>query len=651
MKPNPLERLLPAGVVPPPPAPPPVARHDVRLAARLATQLATLLLALCWLATPALGQWQVDRIEIEGNASLEDREILSRITLQKGKPYAEWALEEDQAIILTLYQRLGFLEAQVEDFRKAIDLQRQVVEITIRVNEGPRTTLKSLTITGNTVFATDHLLDTERILLRPGEPLNGTALAALRRRILGMYNRSGYLYARVRDRHYFPNGDHAAEVYLDIEEGRQARVGRIEIKGNEHIQSYVIRRALELRSGEVYTDEKMRRSRSNLFRLGIIRNVNHELRGLEEQRDTIDVTIEIAENDFRSTGLGGGLGDVDGLRGYFEWGHYNLFERALNLTQLTQATLQPFEKNPAYEYSFSSSLTLRQHYFMDTRLEASTTALFGRISYAHHQEDKLGINVLVRNMITERRELSLLLELNTWNIFDVDTAEADQSVLDNTGRNLTNLVNPTIMIDRRDDRFNPEGGYLYLVRGSLAGGPLLGSINFYRFSVESSYLQPLWRRRDRQPLLLAGRVKLGVVREFGGTLSVPPAEAFNLGGARSLRGYSELSLGPINDRDMPGNVMVLGNLELRYPIWNSLGGVLFLDAGNLFEELHLDQRFRLLTTGGAGLRYRTPVGPIRFDVAFQLNELAPRLLEAGGDNLRAERNSWGGIHFGIGQVF
>ena len=85
-------------------------------------------------------------------------------------------------------------------------------------------------------------------------------------------------------------------------------------------------------------------------------------------------------------------------------------------------------------------------------------------------------------------------------------------------------------------------------------------------------------------------MKLGTVREFGGTPSVPPTEAFNIGGAKSLRGYSELSIGPLNDRNVAGNVLIESNLELRFPVWNSFGGVLFLDAANVLEELHFDER-------------------------------------------------------------
>lgn len=617
---------------------------------RASSALTIWLFLLLSQSAPVSAQWKVGEIKVEGNKAIKSEEILDRITLKKSKPYAEWITEDDRSIILSLYRSRGFLEADVKEFSKKINIENQTVNITIQIDEGRQTILKSIEITGNTVFATKDLLNLEDII--KSKPLDGRKVSLLRQKILNRYLNRGYLYAEVKERHYFPAGNRNAEMYLDIDEGKQVKVGSIEIRGNKKIRTSIILRGLEISPGSVYTEEKMHRSRSNLYRLGILRDIRHELPGLEEKKEVINVVIYVTEGDFHASGVGAGIGDVDGLRGYFEWGHYNLFNSALGLSQLTRITYQPFEKNPTYKYSFSSSLTLRQPYFLKSRIEASTTGLFGKISYAYHEEEKLGINALFRNMVTERKELSFLVELNTRLIFNVDTAAADKSIIDNMGRKVTNLISPFMMFDQRDDRFNPERGYQLFIKSSLAGGPLLfGSINFYLFSIEGSYILPLMKWKDRSPLLFATRLKLGVIREFGRTPSVPPSEAFNIGGAKSLRGYSELSIGPLNDRDVAGNVVMLSNFELRYPIRGNFGGVLFLDAANVFRNLFLNERFHLLTTAGIGLRYRTPVGPLRVDGALKLNNLPGQWRRSESSGLQKELRSRGRIHFGIGHAF
>jgi len=607
---------------------------------RFSPWLALFLLLTLW-QSPALAQWKFGRITIEGNSQIGSAELMRLMTSHESKPYAEWKLDEDRAAMLALYRSRGFLQAEVGDFEKDIEVDRQSVNLRVMIEEGLQTILHKIDITGNTIFSEAELLGLQEIT--PGLPLDARRLAQLKQKILNRYYELGYLYVEVEERFYFPSGNRQAEVYFDIREGVQVRVDSIHIQGNRRVSSAVIRRGLEIKPGDIYTDDKMSRSKSNLYRTGVLRDIRHELVGYETRAQRIGVVITVTEGEFHSTSFGSGVGDVDGLRGFMEWSHYNLFHRALGLTVANRETYQAFQKDPTYKYSSSSSLTLRQPYFLNSRIEASTTGLFEKVSYRHHEEEKTGINFLLRNMVTLQREISLLMELNSRNIYDVDSLDADQSIIDNQGRRITQLVSPVIMLDRRNDRFNPSRGYQVVMKSTLAGGPfLLGDINYYMFSFEGIVLHPVLSWRNRQPLVLAARLKSGVVREYGGTSSVPPTEQFNIGGGRSLRGYSELSVGPIADSDMPGNVLILTNLELRYPIWRDLGGVAFLDAANVFRELYFDSRFHLLTTSGAGLRYRTPVGPIRVDAAWRLN---------GTRQPEGVSKRWGAVHFGIGHAF
>ncbi len=620
------------------------------LAGSLLSAPALLVLLVLTSFSPLRAQWRAGTIRIEGNEQLSRQSLERVMDLKNGKPYAEWMIGDDRAKLIALYRSRGFLQAEVDEFEKNIDLQNQRVDITVTIREGTQTILSSIQTAGNNVFALEDLLG--MVDIQTGRPLDARQLNLLKQRILRRYHQQGYLHAAVHDRFYFPENERLAEVYFDINEGPQVAVGEISVGGNRHIKTNVVLRALEIAPGKVYSEEKMRRSKANLYRIGILNDIRHELSFRGEDSSVVDVSLTMVEGDFRSVGVGGGLGDIDGLRGWLEWGHYNIADRAFSLLQLTRVTYQPFEESPAYKYSYSSSLTLRQPYFLNSRIEASTTGLFEKVSYAHHDEEKLAINLLLRNMITLRRELSLLLELNQRNIFNVNTATADQSIADNRGNNITNLISPLAMYDFRDDRFNPQKGLLVMARSTLAGGPLLlGSINFFRFSFESSYLYPVYRLPGRSPLVIAARIKLGTVREFGGTPSVPPTEAFNIGGAKSLRGFSELSIGPLNDRNVAGNVLVESNLELRFPVHGNFGGVMFLDAANVLEELHFDNRFHLLATAGAGLRYRTPIGPLRIDVAFKMNNFLASRLEQTGTQLEKEAKSWGRVHFGIGHAF
>ncbi len=121
-------------------------------------------------------------------------------------------------------------------------------------------------------------------------------------------------------------------------------------------------------------------------------------------------------------------------------------------------------------------------------------------------------------------------------------------------------------------------------------------------------------------MTFAGHIKAGVVRDFGTSEPVPPEEQFAIGGANSLRGYKELSIGLISEEDpRPGNYLLQLNLEGRFHIWRGLGGVLFFDSANIYDKNFFPRKPFLLNSAGIGLRYRTPIGPVRVEQAARLD--------------------------------
>ncbi len=156
------------------------------------------------------------------------------------------------------------------------------------------------------------------------------------------------------------------------------------------------------------------------------------------------------------------------------------------------------------------------------------------------------------------------------------------------------------------------------VSTAVAGGPLIGDRDYYRAVGE--YVLYRGVRFLGIGLTAASRLKVGVVREFGTSEPVPPEEQFAIGGANSLRGYRELSIGLISgDIQRPGNYLIQLNVEGRFPIWRALDGVLFFDVANIYDTGFHPRRPFLLSSTGAGLRYRTPIGPVRVEQAVRLD--------------------------------
>jgi outer membrane protein assembly factor BamA len=187
---------------------------------------------------------------------------------------------------------------------------------------------------------------------------------------------------------------------------------------------------------------------------------------------------------------------------------------------------------------------------------------------------------------------------------------------------------------RTDDPLSPTRGEVVSLSAEQAGAFWPGSYSFYRLLADArKYLSLGWET------VLAGRMRLGLGDAIGADRNFPLFERFYSGGQNSVRGYERRRLGPLSAADEPlgGLSLIEGSIELRRPIWDALGGALFIDFGQVsLRSFHIpvnDLRF----STGFGLSYNTPVGPVRLDIGFPFKP-------PPGDQ------SWQ-IHFNIGAFF
>jgi outer membrane protein assembly factor BamA len=233
--------------------------------------------------------------------------------------------------------------------------------------------------------------------------------------------------------------------------------------------------------------------------------------------------------------------------------------------------------------------------------------------------------------------------------FSIEDITKKQSGVESRAR--SNILGGSVSRDTRDFILNPTVGSYRVVSSQVAGGVLGGDNDFY--TVESSY-QHYFGVRGRS--VFAWRVRAGYADSYGRSPEVPVENRYFLGGANSVRGYKESSLGPL-DGDSPagGDFLLLANVELRFPMpliakWNFFGAV-FLDSGNVWADISdvSSSDFNLTSSigetqvtdyrygTGLGLRYNTPIGPIRLDWGYPL--------KPDGDN------SGGRLYLSLGQIF
>jgi outer membrane protein insertion porin family len=186
----------------------------------------------------------------------------------------------------------------------------------------------------------------------------------------------------------------------------------------------------------------------------------------------------------------------------------------------------------------------------------------------------------------------------------------------------------------RDDNLNPTRGELLRAKIDHSNTSLLSDVNFAKLTLEGRYyLQFLWRT------VLATRLKVGSIEPYGETQDVPSNVRFFAGGPGSVRGFSLNRVGPLDASGNPlgGSSLLEGSLELRFPLPDGFSGALFVDFGNVWSTPFTYRLDDLRYAAGPGIRYLTPVGPLRLDIGFIID--------------RREGENFGRFEFSIGQAF
>jgi outer membrane protein insertion porin family/translocation and assembly module TamA len=214
--------------------------------------------------------------------------------------------------------------------------------------------------------------------------------------------------------------------------------------------------------------------------------------------------------------------------------------------------------------------------------------------------------------------------------------------LNGTARGLLSSIDLDYHRTTADNTLNARRGYTFDGHVEQAGKELQGDFNFVETILEGRYYATLGDRA-----VLAVKARGGSIGELRGpNLTVPFYRRYWLGGATSLRGWGRFDVAPLfNGIPIGGHTMLESSVELRAPVWHDLSAVLFADSGNVWNNAWDFNLRDLRHDVGPGLRYMTPIGPIRLDFGYQLNPIDGLLID-GQEQLRQWR-----LHFSIGQAF
>jgi outer membrane protein insertion porin family len=534
-------------------------------------------------------------------------------------------LNKDVDNLQDRYLEAGYLSAVIK--KKVVrSMDGRSVDIVIEITEGARTLTGSISFEGNEVFSTAELM--KKVVLKPGSPYQERLVDEDKYRILSAYANKGYLYSRVdADK---STRDGTVDVRYRITEDRQVRIGRIILRGNEHTKGYVILRQLLVKPGDVYDYGAILESQQQIYHLGYFRLARFDPVHSGEKEYVKDLLFTVEERPAGAVEFGFGYGDVDRLRGFVELSHRNLFGMA-------QYSSLRYEQSDILKRGI---FNFQEPWFLNRRLDAKFSLVWSDAERLnsdtreiYYKTRKTSASFGIEKSYEKiKPSLTYLFE----NVVNYDVRVAAQLTPEDSGRVLVSSLSPALVWDLRDDVFNPHRGALYGIVLKEALRELFSEADFSKLTVQAGWFLPI------DTAVVAFSARAGMAWPFRGTLAVPLHERFYAGGSTTVRGYTQDSIGP-SALDPEGNLIPQGgasmavfNLELRVNPGEGLGFVLFTDAGNVWAAQEINTG-DLRASYGAGIRYGTPVGPLRVDYGLKID--------------RRPGESVGQIHFNIGNTF
>lgn len=634
----------------------------------------------------------VDRIELPSTLSLSPAVIRKLIDMGNGEVFNEARFLQGMAAVVDEYRRSGYYEVEAEPSYEELvgsNPARAMVVLHPNITEGPRGVLTEVTMDFGGTPQVPEAEVRQVMRSRAGGPYVQSDSAADRAAIVNLYRNRGFLSAEVAIERELSEDGRQVAVTVKVNEGQQVLIGQISVVGNERVSTRAILDELGIEPGlpagvNALDDAQRRVSEMGVFRRVTLNVADQFAAGAREAH----VIVNVVESPANSIGYGGGLeggsytrsaagGGVEerlefAPRGFFEIGRRNLGGRNRSLNLFSRVSLKR-RRTAADEALDGSGFGFTEYRVTGTYRErrafrTDTDLLFGVTS---EQAVRTGFNYIRKSvnaealrMITPRVSVSGRYALNFTRLFDEQTIDPDD-------RPLIDRLFPQVRLsmlaggvawDRRDSPLSPTRGTQATADVEVAMRAIGSEVGYVKSFFQLSAFKALG---GAARTVLAVRAQFGAARGFERTVSfidengnpasqvvaaVPVSQRFFAGGGTTVRGFQLDRLGVpeiINEDGLSlgGNAVVVLNAEVRRVVGRllgrELGAVVFIDGGNVFARMTSFDLSSLRPTSGFGVRYDTPLGPVRLDFGFKLN----RRTDVSGPE-----SGWE-YHLSIGEAF
>jgi outer membrane protein insertion porin family len=547
----------------------------------------------------------IEKIVFKGNKGLKDSIIkdamvtkerqlfILRGTVQRQK------LEEDIDRIVGVYQDHGYVQMRVERYDTSVNRETARVTITIEIVEGPQYKVGTIKFTGLMLFPEAEVR--RQLRFKTGDVFSRSELRDSVRGISDLYSTIGHASAEVIPRTEQNPATLTIDVTIEVTEGPEVYVERINISGNTRSEDRILRRELPFVEGDLFTLQKLQRARQRLINLGYFESVNVETQpGTDKTR--IIVNVEVTERPTGVFSIGGGYSSVDSFVGTLDISQNNFLGRGWQVALRIRAG----------GTSQQGTISFTEPWLFDRPLSAGFDLFSIKRDYSDYDYQSIGGDVRMSHPFQEYWRASATYRLTQDDITNI-RVPGDTLLQDQAGKTITSAITLGLTRDSRDNIQTPGRGGLTSMSVDFAG--LGGDNQFVKTVASVTYFYPIWLNH-----ILSGRAEIGAGWGWGKD-PLPIFERFFLGGPNSIRSVKFRAISPVDEfgNKIGGSSEVLGNIEYIVPLPFNFRVAAFFDVGNVYGFGTPFDLTDLRYAAGPGVRWQSPFGPIRVDYGFNLN--------------------------------
>jgi len=553
--------------------------------------------------------------KLKGLMETKEKWFLSWLT--GAGTYKEEVLKNDSLLISDHYLNNGYINIKVGEPTVKLNESKTALEVYIGITEGEQYRIGAIGFKGELLDPAADLR--KKLKSEPDEIFNRSILRTDIGTLTDLYGDKGYAFATINPQTRLDNDKKTVDMTFDIEKGELVSIERINITGNPKTRDKVIRREMRITESGLYSATGMKRSKQNLMNLGFFEEANiATAKGSASNK--LNVNVDVKEKPTGTFSIGGGYSSLDGFIGQGSVQQANFL--GLGLKANLSASIGGKSKTYA--------LGLTDPYFMDTKWTLGGDIYRSERVYTDYTRRLTGGDIKGGYPINDFLGTFMMYKYEIKDLFNPSSPyqtlhDAFGNDTYPLGTTTTSSIFGSITHNNTDYRLDPSTGMINSFSIEYAG---LGGDNKYaRFITDHTYFHPLYKK-----LIASTKLTLGYIGEVG--QPVPIDEKFYLGGIYSLRGFKARTVAPTkiqitkdingnqaNDQIyLGGNTEVFGNVELTFPLLSEAGlkGVMFFDYGNSFNDKSalFDT---MLTSYGLGIRWASPIGPLRLEYGIPIN--------------------------------